>query len=202
MSLGPAKTPWGNGLQGTVIATILGLPVICYVLKTYYYGSWWTSQFATNFGPLWMTYNALFVVLPWAASGFLLGFFWRELPGKLGPIKALTVSLALTAGMGVNNGLCFVLDQQPPNYRWGVTVLLIAELMLTGILLDAFALKNQRPFWGSLWNPLFSVYRLGAAQTGLAFVVAQIAALVGLWLQVRGGLAPSDVNPVSPTGNK
>ncbi|MFJ4715391.1 DUF6185 family protein [Streptomyces sp. NPDC088785] len=190
MSVGPGATPWQNGLQSAALATVLGLPVLVYQLYLNYGGSWWVSQLQGWFGPLWLVYNVLFCVLPWTAGGFLLGFFWRELPGRRGPVKVLPLVAAYTSAMLVDQFLCHAFDQPEPAYRWGMTGLLTITLTVTGILMDGRTLRRQRPSWATFWSPLFSVYRLGAAQTGMAFVVAQTAAIVGLWIQVRTGIEP------------
>ncbi|MEV6105057.1 DUF6185 family protein [Streptomyces sp. NPDC051940] len=201
LNVGPGPTPWQNGIQSAVLTTTLGLPVIAYLVYGNYGGSWWVDQLQGWFGPMWLVYNLLFCALPWAASGFLLGFFWRELPGKRGPVKVLSVAAAFTSAMVVDRFLCHVFDQPEPPYRWGVTGLLIIGLTVTGILMDGRALRRQRPSWATFWSPLVSVYRLGAAQTGLAFVVAQTAAIVGLWLQLRTGTESPAVAP-APSAEK
>nr|WP_237519995.1 DUF6185 family protein [Streptomyces sp. HUCO-GS316] len=191
MSLGPSASPWQNGLRASLYMTVMSLPVAFYLYKKNYAPAWWTNQFSEWFGPLWLVYWMLIPPLAWAASGFLLGFFWQELPGRRGPVKILPIVLAYVSAMLLDSFVRYALDQSAPNYQWGVTGLLTMALTLTSIAMDASTLRAQRASWATSWSPLASVYRLSAAHTGLALVVAQVAAIVSLWLQLRSGMDPA-----------
>ncbi|WP_328674434.1 DUF6185 family protein [Streptomyces sp. NBC_00322] len=202
MCLGPSTTPWQNGLRASLYMTIMSLPVVLYLYKEDYDPSWWTSQFTQWFGPLWLVYWVLIPPLAWASSGFLLGFFWHELPGRRGPVKILPIALAYVIAMLVDSFVRYALDQTAANYQWGVTGLLTIALTITSVTMDANTLRAQRPSWATSWSPLASVYRLGAAQTGVALVIAQVAAIVSLWLQLRNGMDSGGGESGSPTEGK
>ncbi|WP_123962374.1 DUF6185 family protein [Streptomyces sp. TLI_185] len=191
MSLGPSASPWQNGLRASLYMTVMSLPVMCYLYTADYAPSWWTDQFSEWFGPLWLVYWVLMPLLGWAACGFLLGFFWQELPGRRGPVKILPIVLAYVSAMLLDSFVRYALDQSAANYQWGITGLLTIALTLTSIAMDASTLRAQRASWATSWSPLASVYRLGAAHTGLALIVAQAAAIVSLWLQLRSGMDAS-----------
>jgi hypothetical protein len=188
MSLGPSASPWRNGLRASLYMTVMSLPVVLYLYKEDYAPSWWIDQFSEWFGPLWLVYWVLTPLLAWSACGFLLGFFWQELPGRRGPVKILPIVLAYVSAMLLDTFVRYALDQSAANYQWGITGLLTIALTLTSIAMDASTLRAQRASWATSWSPLASVYRLGAAHTGLALIVAQAAAIVSLWLQLRSGM--------------
>jgi hypothetical protein len=56
--------------------------------------------------------------------------------------------------------------------------------------------RPQRTPWASKFSPLIRVYRTGAINSTLAIVLAQIAAIIGLWLQLKGGV---DISSTTPT---
>ncbi|MCX5242576.1 DUF6185 family protein [Streptomyces prunicolor] len=198
MSLGPSTTPWQNGLRASQYMTIMSLPVVLYLYKENYDPSW----FAQWFGSLSLAYWVLIPPLAWASSGFLLGFFWHELPGTRGPVKILPIALAYVIGMLLDSFVRYALDQSAANYQWGVTGLLTIALTITSVMMDANTLRAQRSSWATSWSPLASVYRLGAAHTAVALAVAQVAAIVSLWLQLRTGMDSGGAGSGSPTEGK
>jgi hypothetical protein len=115
-----------------------------------------------------------------ASAGFLLGAFWRELPGRRGPVKSLSIALAYTLPIGV----C-ALGSWALNEEQGILALASAAMLfvltLTGMAMDLDTFRSERHYWPTRIQLLLSIYQMRFFSVQAAWVLAQLVGLVTLW---------------------
>ncbi|MBO3745553.1 hypothetical protein J5X84_05675 [Streptosporangiaceae bacterium NEAU-GS5] len=202
LSRGPGASWWGNARLAARYSAAVGVPAAAFLI----WATWrtddlgrggWIERLATE--PATLAADLVAALLIWPIAGFVLGALWRELPGRRGYLKPVVPVLAYAAGTGAHGILNNLLDQAP--VRGSVVRILLLFLVLTvvAVLMDARTLQTRPGSWTYRLAPLAAVYRLGTAGSGIALIVAQAAALVGLWSQLRSGIQiTSQVEPIAP----
>ncbi|MBA2806041.1 hypothetical protein E0500_000805 [Streptomyces sp. KM273126] len=129
----------------------------------------------------------------WAAAGFVLGALWRQLPGRRGPTKALTLSLVYAAPVA-QHWITRAFDQFFGNWALDVALTLLI-LTVTVVAMDIDTFRQEGHYWPTKAALLLSVYQLRTASVQVAFFVAQLVALVSIWQQLKGKRAPGKAGP-------
>ncbi|MET9433165.1 DUF6185 family protein [Streptomyces sp. NPDC006551] len=181
LALGPRDDWWANGTRGARFAVVCGLPAA--VLATWAWGvrgEAWQDTLSYLYGLPDLLLNFLTWTATWAAAGFVLGALWRMLPGRRGAAKALPVAVAFALPLGLDFvGIRFAREGSAnlPLYM----SLMLFVLTVTGIALDLDTFQGERRYWQSRLGLLLSVYQMRYYSLQLAYLIAQIVAMITVW---------------------
>lgn len=185
---GPGESWWDNAVLGARLAGVIALPAALFLLYLLLRHGVWHAQLSGWFGPAQSVLTLVSEVAFWLGGGFVLGALWWDLPGRRGYIKVWPLVGAYAAG-ALGNRAVSALTNQPvrdTDIVRGLVLLLV--LTAIAVAMDARTMQAGRAPWGSRIGPLAALYRLDTAGSRAAFAIAQIAALLGLWQQVRQGI--------------
>lgn len=96
--------------------------------------------------------------------------------------------LAYGAATGAHAMVNNLIGQAPVRGSLVRVLLLFLVLTVVAVLMDARTLQTRPGGLASRLTPVAVVYRLGTAGSGIALIVAQAAAILGLWTQLRHGI--------------
>ncbi|MEZ0071950.1 DUF6185 family protein [Planotetraspora sp. GP83] len=193
LTRGPGASWWANARLAATYATVVGAPAAAFLL----WATWstdsegndgWLQRLDAAGGVGTLAADLIGGLLLWPVAGFVLGALWRELPGRRGYLKPLIPVLAYAAATGAHGMLNNMLGQAPVRGSLVRILLLFLVLTAVAVLMDARALQTRPGSWAFRLAPVVAVYRLGAAGSGVALIVAQAAAILGLWTQLRHGV--------------
>jgi Family of unknown function (DUF6185) len=90
LALGPQRNRLENARSAAQVAGILAIVPVVYL-------SWTTigtlgNRLTDNTGMLIVALFAVLELVRWVVAGFVFGYFYTDLPGRIGPVKALTLS--------------------------------------------------------------------------------------------------------------
>ncbi|MER7395594.1 DUF6185 family protein [Streptomyces sp. NPDC000151] len=192
LAWGPRDTWWANGVRTASFAAVLGIPASGFLVWVdSVSGEAWTRTLYWGFGLPNLVVSAVYWEVVWGCLGFALGTLWRLLPGRRGPAKALPIALAYALPGGVDAVGNQLLDQGQGNLVLYLVCALLV-LTLTGAAVDLDTFKGERRYWNSRYSLLLSVYQMRYFSIQVAYVVAQIVALITVWEFLSdGGGAPS-----------
>ncbi|WP_308402972.1 DUF6185 family protein [Streptomyces sp. Tu102] len=181
LALGPRDTWWDNGMRAARYAAVVSLPFAGVLTWSQTLrGDALNGTLYDPFGFPEVVWSAVSWVFAFAWAGFLLGALWRRLPGRRGPVKALPLAVAYAAPVGlfaVGNHLLG--EEQDILALAAAAVLLVFTLTALAMDLDTF--RAERVFWPSRTQLLLSVYQMRFFSLQIAWVLAQLVALVTLW---------------------
>jgi Family of unknown function (DUF6185) len=188
LASGPEATAWCNGVVAAQQAIIPALLATAYALAVSWRHGGWHTTLSGWFGPTQLffldTAGELFF---WVGIAFVLGFFWRELPGARGYLKPWPLIAAYSLGAGAHYLVTRLLGQSSPQGQLTRIMLMIMFLAVVAVLMDWRALKALRDAWTPRLGPLITVYGLRPTGSTIAFVLAQAVAAFTLWQQLRTG---------------
>ncbi|MBY8876077.1 DUF6185 family protein [Actinacidiphila acidipaludis] len=198
LAWGPRPTWLGNALYAARVAAVAGIPGTLLVLTVANTdASAWSSLLGTRFQLPEIPIDFIAWEFTWASVGFFFGAMHRALPGRRGYTRALAMWLALLLPVVADSCITYVLAEDPDR-SWLLSVAaLLPILTVTGMAMDRETFKRDRPYWRSTPGLLLSVYQLRSTSVQAAFALAQVAAVVGLWQQLKGGGSP----PTPPSPN-
>ncbi|PSM44496.1 hypothetical protein C6Y14_05595 [Streptomyces dioscori] len=181
LALGPRDTWWANGSRAARLALIPGLPAAA--LTTWVWtvrGEAWESTLSDQFGFPGMVLVFVYWMVTWAGAGFVLGALWRVLPGRRGAVKAIPVTLAFALPAGLDALLSWFTGESVSNLALHVSAMLFV-LTVTGIAFDLDTFQGERRYWQSRLGLLLSVYQMRYYSLQVAYLVAQIIAMISIW---------------------
>ncbi|WP_156767258.1 DUF6185 family protein [Mycobacterium sp. E796] len=154
LEAGPRYTKIGNARRAATLAGYLSVPLVLYFV--------WTTlgqahdALTGNEGVL-MVFAALVTeAARWVVSGFVFGFFYTKIPGRVGPEKAIWFAglwvLSCLVPTAVARGFSVDLSQQFI-YRSAQFALFI---IILAVLVDLATIKSA----GGTWRDLRTVYSL------------------------------------------
>ncbi|MEU5024762.1 DUF6185 family protein [Streptomyces milbemycinicus] len=181
LALGPRDHWWANGSRGARLALIPGLPTA--VLTTWAWtirGEAWENTLSYQFGFPDVMLNFLFWMVTWAAAGFVLGALWRVLPGRRGAVKAIPVTFAFALSTALDAMLAWFTNDSVADLSLHILAMLFV-LTVTGIALDLDTFRGERRYWQSRLGLLLSVYQMRYYSLQLAYLIAQVIAIITIW---------------------
>lgn len=186
LAWGPRSTTWGNACRGAYFAALISVPAVAILTwADRVRGIRWDDTFLQRFGFADTLASAVSLELLWVGAGFTLGALWRVLPGRRGPARASGLALAYAVPVLVQWAGNEVVDQ--PFGTWPLELsLTLLVLTLTGVAMDIDTFRGERRYWPSRAGLLLSVYQWRTASVQVAFLVAQLVALVTIWQQLKG----------------
>ncbi|WP_169951668.1 DUF6185 family protein [Microbispora sp. H11081] len=193
LSRGPAGSWWANARLAARYASYVGAPAAVFLI----WATWstdsrgrdgWLDRLGEPNGFYGLAGDLIGGLLVWPVAGFVLGALWRRLPGRRGYLKGVVPVLAYAAATGAHAVLNNVIGQAPVRGSLVRVLLLFLVLTVVAVLMDARTLQTRPGGLASRLTPVAVVYRLGTAGSGIALVVAQAAAILGLWSQLRNGI--------------
>ncbi|MFI7038295.1 DUF6185 family protein [Microbispora rosea] len=193
LSRGPGVTWWANARLAARYASYVGAPAAVFLI----WATWstdsrghdgWLDRLGDPNGFYGLVGDLIGGLLIWPVAGFVLGALWRRLPGRRGYLKGVVPVLAYAAATGAHAVLNNVIGQAPVRGSLVRVLLLFLVLTVVAVLMDARTLQTRPGGLASRLTPVAVVYRLGTAGSGIALIVAQAAAVLGLWSQLRNGI--------------
>ena len=193
LSRGPGVTWWANARLAARYASYVGAPAAVFLI----WATWstdsrgrdgWLDRLGDPNGFYGLAGDLIGGLLIWPVAGFVLGALWRRLPGRRGYLKGVVPVLAYAAATGAHAVLNNIIGQAPVRGSLVRVLLLFLVLTVVAVLMDARALQTRPGGLASRLTPVAVVYRLGTAGSGIALIVAQTAAILGLWSQLRNGI--------------
>ncbi|MGX4689985.1 DUF6185 family protein [Streptomyces sp. JNUCC 63] len=118
--------------------------------------------------------------LAWAGAGFVLGALWRPPPGHRSPARTWSLTLAYALPICMAAVLVRVTDTNPGHILLYV-LLMLTILTVTGIWMDTETRRGERQLRPSRFALLLSIYQSRGFSGQLAWILAQVAAAVGIW---------------------
>lgn len=180
LSWGPHARWWENARRAALLAAAFGLPGTLVIVWSYYQsGHQWMYTAQYFFGAPEMLRQFVTWELAWAGAGLVLGALWRLLPGRRGPSRALSLVAAYTllVVLGILGNL--ITDQPLGNVAIAISQMLLV-LTLTGLAMDADTFHAERRLWPSRFGLLLSIYQMRGFSAQIAYVLAQLVALIAI----------------------
>ncbi|KAA9376423.1 hypothetical protein F5972_23705 [Microbispora cellulosiformans] len=193
LSRGPGGSWWANARLASRYASYVGAPAAVFLI----WATWsadstghdgWLDRLREPNGFYGLAGDLIGGLLIWPVAGFVLGALWRRLPGRRGYLKGVVPVLAYGAATGAHAMLNNLIGQAPVRGSLVRVLLLFLVLTVVAVLMDARTLQTRPGGLASRLTPVAVVYRLGTAGSGIALIVAQAAAILGLWTQLRHGI--------------
>lgn len=193
LSRGPGVSWWANARLAARYASYVGAPAAVFLI----WATWstdsrgrdgWLDRLGDPNGFYGLAGDLIGGLLIWPVAGFVLGALWRRLPGRRGYLKGVVPVLAYAAATGAHAVLNNVIGQAPVRGSLVRVLLLFLVLTVVAVLMDARTLQTRPGGLASRLTPVAVVYRLGTAGSGIALIVAQAAAVLGLWSQLKNGI--------------
>ncbi|MFE7439434.1 DUF6185 family protein [Streptomyces chartreusis] len=181
LALGPRDDWWANGVRGARLACLPGVPAA--VLGTWadwVRGEAWQDTLGDQLGLPGMALGFLYWLFTWVGAGFVLGALWRALPGRRGAAKALPVALAFSVPVGLDAVSGWFTREGTANLALYASTMLLV-LTVTGIALDLDTFQGERRYWQSRLGLLLSVYQMRYYSLQIAYLVAQVIAVISIW---------------------
>ncbi|WP_202551533.1 DUF6185 family protein [Streptomyces sp. SID8352] len=202
LAWGPRATWWLNARRAAILAAVLALPATGVAFwADRVRGPLWSNMTREQFGIAGLVEYVIASEAIWAAAGFVLGALWRVLPGRRGPAKALGLGLVYAAPVALHWVVTRALGESFGTWALDVA-LTVLVLTSTGVAMDIGTFRQEDHYWPTRMTLLLSIYQLRTASVQLAFFVAQLVALVGVWQQLKGNDPTVLIQPQPPTGTQ
>lgn len=186
LAWGPRATWWQNACRAALLTALIAVPANAVSFwADNIRGSLWDSVTRDRLGIVGLLANAASLELWAAALGFVLGALWRVLPGRRGPAKALGLFLVYAVPVAAHWILTRATGQAFGTWALDLALTLLV-LTVTGVVMDIDTFRQEGIYWPTKASLLLSIYQLRTASVQLAFLVAQVVALVGVWQQLKG----------------
>jgi hypothetical protein len=192
LALGPYPSRLANARFATTVAALCGLPflVVLTGLRWYYRGFQEGGSYLLS-----LVSDAGWMTVVVVGSSAVVGLLWQHLPGRRGPLRVLPL-VGIYAVVPV---LAYVVARLSGEEKDAVGLQSLAEVVCflavvttVGLAMDLRALRDIRPAWQLRMQTLAFAYGTENLPAQLAFVSAQITAVVGLITFVKTGSPPPD----------
>lgn len=190
LALGPRDTWWGNAMRAARYAALVSVPfagVLTWAQTLR--GDALNGTLYDPFGFPEVVWSVASWVFAFAWAGFLLGALWRQLPGRRGPVKALPLAVAYAVPVGLFAVGNHLLGEEQDILALAAAAVLLV-LTLTALAMDLDTFRAERAFWPSRAQLLLSVYQMRFFSLQIAWILAQLVAVVTLWQFFTSADAP------------
>ncbi|WP_086566273.1 DUF6185 family protein [Streptomyces alboverticillatus] len=178
LSWGPHAKWWDNARRAALLAAAFGVPgSIVMVWMAYSPQGEWMRRGLYMFGAPEMLFMFVYWELVWSGAGLVLGALWRLLPGRRGPARALSLTLAYTLLIGLGLVGNLITDQEIGNVAVGISLMLLV-LTLTSLAMDADTFRSERRFWPNRVGLLLSIYQIRGFSAQVAYILMQLVAVL------------------------
>ncbi|WP_415936610.1 DUF6185 family protein [Streptomyces sp. 039-1] len=202
LAWGPRATWWLNACRAASFAAVFALPATAVAFwADQVRGSLWGDMARNQFGVIGLVGYVIASEVIWASVGFVLGALWRVLPGRRGPAKGLGLTLVYAAPVAFHWIITHAIGQSFGTLALDVMLTLLV-LTSTGVAMDIDTFRQEDHYWPTKMALVLSVYQLRTASVQLAFFVAQLVALVGVWQQLKGNDPTFLIQPQDPTSSQ
>jgi uncharacterized protein DUF6185 len=196
---GPGESWWDNALLGVRLAAVIALPAALFLLYLILRHGVWHTQLSGWFGPAQSVLTMVSEIAFWLGGGFVLGALWWDLPGRRGYVKVWPLVGAYAAGAAAYRAVSALTGQSVRDTDVVRGLVLLLVLTAIAVAMDARTMQAARAPWSSRVGALVALYRLDTAGSRAAFAIAQIAAVIGLWQQLRQGIAALTLPTTPPS---
>ncbi|MGW3149096.1 DUF6185 family protein [Streptomyces sp. NPDC001177] len=180
---GPGRRWWNNALIGARWASVFGiLPSAVLVSYRYVYGAQqWTLTSNSPTGIPDAVGKFLTYEIAFAGSGLVLGALWRVLPGEHGPMRAFSLFIAWLIAILVL--AVRSISENPKGLGLEVlkVVLMLTVLTMTSMWMDTDTFSRERLYGTKRLGLLTSLYEVRGFSGQVAFLIAQLVAMVTIW---------------------
>ncbi|MBV6696048.1 hypothetical protein KV557_02770 [Kitasatospora aureofaciens] len=189
LSLGPDQSCWGNARKAACWAAIFG--ILPSVVTTWYENvhdaEQWTFTLNSPTGIPDTVGVFLAQEISFAGAGLVLGALWRLLPGERGPMRAFSLFIAWLVPIGVVAGIAPGLVVGAELYRALLRALLmLMVLTVTSMWMDTDTFHLERHVWSNRLSLLVSIYQVHGLSGQIAYLTAQMVAVLTIWQQISG----------------
>ncbi|WP_190127679.1 DUF6185 family protein [Streptomyces mashuensis] len=183
---GPHPRWWENALNAARWAALFGiLPSMVTAWYAKAYGPHhWAHTLNSPVGIPDTAGTFLAQEMSFAGAGLVLGALWRVLPGERGPVRAFYLFVAWLVPIGVVAGLDLGIGHQQLGEQVLSIILMLMVLTLTSMWMDTDTFSRERPYWMRRLGLLASIYHVHGLSGQLAFLFAQLVAVVTIWSQI------------------
>ncbi|MFE2015196.1 DUF6185 family protein [Streptomyces sp. NPDC059491] len=196
LALGPRDTWWANGSRCARLALIPAVPASLLMMWVWRVrGEAGESTLGDPYGFLSLGIDFVGWMATWAGAAFVMGALWRLLPGQRGAAKALPLTLAFAVPIAADVLVLQFTDESTAGLALAVSAMLFV-LTVTGIAVDFDTFRGERRYWQSRLGLLLSVYQMRYYSLQLAYLVAQLVAMISIWQFIaEPAAAPEPVDP-------
>ncbi|MEU1820300.1 DUF6185 family protein, partial [Streptomyces roseifaciens] len=187
LAWGPDGRWWRNARHAAGLAFYFGIPAsvaLVWLLHLKDYRKW-TLTLHDPIGFPEIVANFITYQVAWAGAGFVLGALWRLLPGRRGPVRALSLTVAYAIPVCLGALLSHITDTEL-GYTFLNVLLILTILTLTSIWMDTGTFSEERQFWPTRFGLLSSVYQLRGLSAQIAYLLAQVSVAIGIWVHLAG----------------
>lgn len=186
LSLPSRNDRLGNAQAAARIASVIAIVPVAYFVQTTL--AEFRSQLHTSTGVVVVAISGVRELVLWVVSGFIFGYVYSKLPGRIGPIKALAFAAIWIASCIGSFLVAQSLGPDVTQTDWThVTIYRSAQFALfaivLGILLDLKTVMAE----GGTWRDLRNLYDLRNYGEIAAAVAPAALLVVTLWQQIAAG---------------
>ncbi|MEV8535686.1 DUF6185 family protein [Streptomyces sp. NPDC051211] len=191
LAWGPEPRWWQNARHAAKLAFFFGIPAsVALVWLTEIYQNW-LRALHTPTGLLEIAAKLGAWQIAWAGAGMVLGALWRVLPGRRGPVRALSLTLAYALPVGVGVLLSRIADSEP-GYALLNVLLMLTVLTMTSLWMDMATFSRERQFWPTRFGLLLSIYQMRGISAQIAYVLVQLVAAAAIWHELASRVGGPD----------
>lgn len=190
LSWGPHTNWWDNARRAAFLAFCFGVPfsLVLVWMTNVTQEYWWMKVSKDSTGIPDLLWAFIGWQVTWAGVGLVLGALWRLLPGRQGPVRALSLVTAYGVLIGLATLGNRLTDQELGSAATYVLMMMLV-LTLTSMAMDADTFRCERHFWTSRIGMLLSIYQMRGFSTVIGWVLVQTIAVVSL-LNAFGNINP------------
>jgi Family of unknown function (DUF6185) len=196
LTIGPYCSRTANARFAAKVAALWGLPFL--VVLT---GWRWHSRGLQDGGSylLSIAADAAWMAIVLVGSSTVIGLVWQHLPGRRGPLRVLPLVALYMITPVANSAVPYVTDTE--KYWLGLIEVLcfLAVTTSVGLAMDLRALREIRPPWQLRVQALAFAYGTENLPAQIAFLSAQLSAVIALVTFWKTGALPDVGSSGSPS---
>jgi hypothetical protein len=195
LTLGPYCSRTANARFAAKVAALWGLPFL--VVLT---GWRWSSRTFQDGGSylLSIAMDAAWMAIVLIGSSTVIGLIWQHLPGRRGPLRVLPLVALYAITPVVASAVPFMTDTEKSWLGLVEVLCFLAVATSVGLAMDLRALRDIRPPWQLRVQALAFAYGTENLPAQIAFLSAQLSAVIALVTFMQTGDLPDAGSAGSP----